>query len=161
MMLHVSVDAPHRFCRFGSKVRSLAQAVNVCFPWTIMMCLCQAVLCSWHTVLIPFCHAGPFIKAMATHRLFLHTKTTWRLVVFCFQVLSRWYEVGEPKLRVNRSFVPSFDHLLQSPIKVFGAVHYQVALEALLGGPEKKLILENLEWYETETHTVKDQQSRN
>lgn len=121
----------------------------------------QAVLCSWHTVLIPFCHAGPSIKAMATHRLFLHTKTTWRLVVFCFQVLSRWYEVGEPKLRVNRSFVPSFDHLLQSPIKVFGAVHYQVALEALLGGPEKKLILENLEWYETETHTVKDQQSRN
>ena len=101
------------FCRFsasflylGSKVRSLAQAVNVCFPWTIMMCLAKQCCAHGITVLILFCHAGPFIKFGNSYRVFLHTHH-WKLGCFLFQVLSRWYEVRTQDASESLRSIPS------------------------------------------------------
>ena len=86
------------FCRFSASFLSIWLQSSI--PRSSCECLlpldnhdvsCQAVLCSWHTVLIPFCHAGPFIKFDNSQKLFVHTKTTWLTWLF---FVSRFCHAG-------------------------------------------------------------------
>ena len=67
------------FCRFSASFLSIWLQSSI--PRSSCECLlpldnhdvsCQAVLCSWHTVLILFCH--DLLLSLATHRLFFAHK---------------------------------------------------------------------------------------
>lgn len=111
-----------------------------------------------------FSHAGPFIKFLTTHKnCFCTQKPLGPLVVFCFQVLSRWYEVGEPKMQVNhfvRSsafFPPSFHPNPSEPDQGLRCSTLPSRAGSFVGWPREETNSSRklVEWHETETHTWK------